>query len=426
MIPSSHWGLYQGVLGALASSQQVSLFFFAGAASALQERSGFDSAAGFLRGVDWSGGESLRRRVLAFLERRDVAAALLPHARKLAQYAGVDPAKLADGDGSRLESTAPVPWWFEAKHPLKKGGGMVPIEDGALAVGDERALDWLLKVRALVENGGCPPGFSTAPHLIWIPERSAQATELNRRGRVFRAESETFETVNAPGRTRIRALFPYALRTGREQPTPAMAFTTFQHQYWSETPEALEARLGADLLTRLPERVLVHQHHFMHPQSILLPGFGQALAAKCGARIVFLQAGRTWLGRPTGEGVQDRTEEAPEEWISYFRRLAGIETFYQRPPSEEAVPEALPEGGPGQRVERMIAPTNEEGRAALDATQPLDAEALEGLRARMHLPYDTTQLGLPALLDDDAPTRPARGLLELLGRIIRRKPKASE
>ncbi|HSA59678.1 MAG TPA: hypothetical protein VLJ37_08335 [bacterium] len=367
MIPSSHWGLYQGVLGALASSQQVSLFFFAGAASALETRAGFETATGFLRTADWSQGEALRRRVVGFLERRDVAAALMPHIQNLARFAGVDP-------GTALPEALPerrAPWWFEARHPLKSGRGMVPIEDGALAMGDERALDWLLKVRDLVETGGCPPGFSASPHLIWIPERSAQATQLNRHGLVYRPEDETFETVNAPGRIRIRALFPYPLRLGREQRTVAMALTTFQHQYWSETPEGLEARLGADLMSRLPEKVLVHQHHFIHPQAILLPGFGQALAAQFGARFVFLQAGRVWLGRPTGEGVQDRTDEAPEEWIAYFRRLAGIETFHQRPPSEESVPEELPEGGPGQRVERMIAPTNEEGHVALDATQPL-------------------------------------------------------
>jgi hypothetical protein len=368
MIPVANRGLYQSVLGALATAPSVSLFFFAGAASALETRIGFDRAAGFLRGADWSHGEALRRRVIGFLERCDVAAALMPHIRNLASLAGVDPESAHPAVGPDRR----VPWWFEAKHPLKKGGSMVPIEEGALAVGDERALDWLLKVRDVAERGGCPPGFSEAPHLLWIPERSAQAMELNRYGRVYRPESESFETVNEPGQVRIRALFPYPLRSGREQATAAMAFTTFQHQFWTETPEALRDGLGEDLLARLPERVLVHQHHFIHPQAILLPGFGQALAANHGARIVFFQASRIWLGRPTGEGVQDRTEEAPEAWISYFQRLAGLEALRpHRPPTGEGVPEELPDGGPGQKVERVVAPTNEEGRAALDATQPL-------------------------------------------------------
>jgi hypothetical protein len=69
---------------------------------------------------------------VGFLERRDVAAALMPHVRGLAPFAGV-PQELLPPEAPRDAVT--VPWWFEAKHPLKNGGGMVPIEAGALAVG---------------------------------------------------------------------------------------------------------------------------------------------------------------------------------------------------------------------------------------------------------------------------------------------------
>lgn len=423
MIAASNLSLYQGVLETLATASRVSMFFFAGVASALERRDGFDLAVGFLRGADWSKGEALRRRVVAFLERRDVTAALLPHIRDLAPLSGLDLEKVSSKEPASPGRMPSAPWWFEAKHPPKKGRGMVPIEAGALAVGDERALDWLLKVRDLAERGGCPEGFSASPHLVWIPELSSQATQLNRFGGIFRPGTEVFEAVNGPGRIRIRALFPYALRAGREQRAAEMAFTTFQHQFWTETPEALQARLGADLLARLPERILVHQHHFIHPQTILLPGFGQALAANFGARIVFLQTGRTWLGRPTGEGVQDRTSEAPEDWNIYFRRLAGLEHFRPRTPTGQGVPQELPEGGPGQRVERLVAPTNEEGHAALDPTQPLPASALEGLVAEMNLPYDTTSpFGVPAITDE-APTKRARGLLRLLGRLFTRRDR---
>lgn len=416
---SSSWGLYQGMLDALASSQSVSMFFFAGAASALERRVGFETAAGFLRVADWSRSEALRRSVVGFLERRDVAAALMPHVRGLAPFAGV-PQELLPPEAPRDAVTAP--WWFEAKHPLKNGGGMVPIEAGALAVGDERALDWLLKVRDLTETGGSPEGFSASPHLIWIPETSSQATQLNKYGRVYRREASRVEPVNEPGRIPIRALFPYPLRLGREQQTARMAFRTFQHQFWTETPESLQARLGADLLARLPEKVLVHQQHFLHPQAIMLPDFGAALAPKHAARIVFQQAGRVWLGRPTGAGVQDRTSETSPELMSYFRRLAGLEAVRPRTLTGQGVPEELPEDGPGRNVERIVAPTNEEGKAALDPTQPLKAEVIDALVSQMGLPYDATSpLGVPALTEE-SPTKPARGgLLRLLGRVFTRR-----
>jgi hypothetical protein len=95
--------------------------------------------------------------------------------------------------------------------------------------------------------------------------------------------------------------------------------------------------------------------------------------------------------------------------MSYFRRLAGLETARLRIPTGQGVPEELPEEGPGRNVERIVAPTNEEGKAALEPTQPLKAEVVEALVSQMGLPYESTSpLGVPALTDE-SPTKPARG-----------------
>jgi hypothetical protein len=423
--PLSAWGLYQGLLGALATSQSPRLFFFAGAATALEARAGFEDEARFLRGIDWSGGEALKRRVLAFLERRDIAAALMPHASILAQYAGVDAMTVLRDGPTRPERASPIPWWFEAKHAPKAEPGMVRMEDGALAVGSEKGINWLCAVREAAETGTAPEGFSRAPHLLWIPESAEQATQLNRYSRVYRQETEAFETVNEPGRVKIRALFPYPLRSGGEQQAAAMAFATFQHQFWSEMPEQLEARVGPDLIARLPDRAIIHQYEFLHPQSIIWPQYFAALNSKPDLRLFLIQADRAWAARASDPSV-DSGDVAPA-LLEYFRCLTGMPFARRRTPIPEEVPRAdaapieeLPEEnvGPHPMAPETPDPTK---RMETDPTMPLPAVTVDALRAHMKLASDPTEpQGVPALPSDETPTRKA-GLLELLGRVFSRR-----
>jgi len=472
-VHSLSFPLFQQVLGAadpLRSAPLLSL-----AAGVLDSRLGFETETAYLRGVAQAGNEALCDAALRFLERPVIRAALLPHAEALAESIGLKISADALRDLTLPVTVPPVPWWFEAKHSPKAFRGYVPMSQGALAVGHDKALDWLLAVRNKAIQREMPKGFSAAPHLIWIPDDVSQAIALNVLGGIFRDGGERFEAVNEAGRTRIRALFPFpkpqdeeyflmdrglkglcrlktlceeekyswkilhervvsmarrvprvreiqsdrtegrvrrtiVVKTGlrvplapsvvpyplhRGEPTlPELALRTFENQFWTDSPEQMAEKLGEEGMRLLPDRLMVSQYQYLHPQALIMPGYGVALLGRPNARIFLIQGTKAWVAQPTSGGI--RNSETDESLVAYLRSLTGI-PYLMKP--RRAVPpmDGAPQGEqPEENAGPHILSTSLKRDAALDPTEPMDPDVMERLREeartreRESLAYDAT------------------------------------